>query len=59
VRVISITLLGGCLYLTAIVAYKFGKGTYCVYPNTGGHGGGCASRGSGADDGNDNIRLKL
>jgi hypothetical protein len=30
VRVISVMLLGGYLYLTAIVAYKFGKGTYCL-----------------------------
>lgn len=45
----------GYLYLTAIAACKFGKGTYCVYPN-----GGCAdNRGSGTDDGNDDIPLKL
>jgi hypothetical protein len=32
VRIISVTLFGGQLYLTAIVAYKFSKGTYCVFP---------------------------
>jgi hypothetical protein len=30
VRIILVTLLGAYLYLNAIVAYKFGKGTYCV-----------------------------
>jgi hypothetical protein len=30
VTVISVTLFGGYLYLTAIVGYKFYKGTYCV-----------------------------
>lgn len=57
VRVISVTLFDRYLYLTAIVAYKFGRGTYCVYPNS---GGGCAdSCGSGTDDANDDIPLKL
>jgi hypothetical protein len=30
VTVSSVTLLGGYLQLTAILAYKFGKGIYCV-----------------------------
>jgi hypothetical protein len=47
VTVISVTLFGGYLYLTAVMGYKFVKGTYRVYPNI----GGCAdSRGSSTDD---------